>query len=295
MNMKTFLGVVAVAILVCSIPTPARGWGQEHFGNQPLNESNYREWKGFVPVANHSSRVYHTWVNGNEHFYCQGDAAALADCLKHFAALPTPVHEVVLRPGPGTVKSFDGKKTIAFGWEVHLRGGISRGLENLPGGDKIWPKSPRMTIYVDDKLDLAKLEIPAGVALVELADLGRRNREALASTDKTVRGWGSGDLARLDPYDAEHMAAVAKLLDDPDNWVRLNAAGALSVFGKKAEPLLPTLRKHLDTTDKQLKTRLQETIRAIEQSKDDPAAERGHRAMLDTIARFVRSTRERRS
>jgi hypothetical protein len=88
---------------------------------------------------------------------------------------------------------------------------------------------------------------------------------------------------------------VAKLLDDPDNWVRLNAAGALSVFGKKAEPLLPTLRKHLDTADKQLKTRLQETIRAIEQSKDDPAAEREHRAMLEKIARFVRSVKPPRS
>jgi len=289
--MRTTLSVLPLLILACWIPSRAWAMAEEDFGNKPLNELNYQEWKGIMPVVNHPSRVYHVWVNGNENFYYQGDVAALGDCLKKFAAFPAPLHEVVLRPGPGTVRSFNGKKTIAFGWEVHLLGGISGFLKGLPEGEKVWPKSPRMTIYVDAKLDLAKLEIPAGVSLVELAELGRRGREALASKDKTVRGWGSGHLARLDPYDAQNIAAIAKLLDDPDNWVRLNVAGALSVFGRKAEPLLPALRKHLDTTDKQLKASLERTIHTIETAKADPASEREHRAQLDKIARFLHSPR----
>jgi hypothetical protein len=106
--MRVRLSVLALLILACWTPSRAWALGEEDFGNKPLNELNYQEWKGIVPVVNHSSRVYHTWVNGNEHFYYQGDVAALADCLKKFAAFPTPLHEVVLRPGPGTVKSFNG-------------------------------------------------------------------------------------------------------------------------------------------------------------------------------------------
>ena len=64
-----------------------------------------------MPVVNHTSRVYHTWVNGNEHFYYQGNLDALNDTLRKFAQ-EKAVREVVLRPGPGMTTSFDRTKKI---------------------------------------------------------------------------------------------------------------------------------------------------------------------------------------
>ena len=61
----------------------AFGMATEEIGNDPLLEVNYSQWQGtnVMPVINHSSRVYHTWVNGNEHFYYEGDSKALSDFL----------------------------------------------------------------------------------------------------------------------------------------------------------------------------------------------------------------------
>ena len=66
--MKRLVLTMAVVGL-CALSADVYGMGFEHVGNAPLNAVNYREWKGVMPVVNHPSRVYHTWVNGNEHFY----------------------------------------------------------------------------------------------------------------------------------------------------------------------------------------------------------------------------------
>ena len=279
---------LVVLTLACCLPSQAWALGEEHFGNAPLNELNYSDWEGIIPLVNHPSRVYHTWVNGNEHFYYRGDLAALNDTLRAFAAREAKLHEVVLRPGPGVVKSFNGVKTIPFGWNLHIQGGISRSTTRMHLASLIWPNDPVLTIYVDRDFDLAKLEVPKRVSLVTTAELGQRHREAIAkSSDTTVRGWGAGGLARIDPYSTENMAAIAKLLDDKDNWVRLNAAGALAVFGKKAAPLLPKLRESLKSDDKRLAEAAQRTIATIEQAAETAAEEREHQAIQDKISRFV--------
>jgi len=279
--------LVLLSLASC-FPSQAWALGEEHFGNAPLNELNYREWPGIMPLVNHPSRVYQTWVNGNEHFYYRGDAAALTDALRKFAARDAKLHEVVLRPGPGVVKSFSGAMTIPFGWNLHIQGGISRGTTELDMASLVWPKDPVLTVYIDRDFDLAKLEVPKNVSLVTTAELSRRCRQAIAkSSDTTVRGWGAGQLARIDPYSSENMAAIAKLLSDKDNWVRLNAAGALAVFGKKATPLVPKLRQSLTSGDKRLAEAAQRTIAKIEQSGDTAAEEREYQAIQAKIARFV--------
>jgi hypothetical protein len=266
--------------------------GEEHFGNRPLSEQNYTKWPGIVPLVNDPSRVYHVWVNGNEEFFYRGDPATLNNALKNLASVAEGPHEVVLRPGPGITHSFHGQE-IRFDWKLHLVGGILRDLPTLDQGAKVWPKSPQITICVDGKLDLQRLQVPKGVTLVSLDELSRRGREALASSDKTVRGWGAGHLARLDPLNSENLSAIVKLLDDKDDWVRLNAAGALASFGKKAEPLLPLLRERLKTEDKQLRSRLEETIKKIGQADDAAAAEREHRAIQGVIRKFLDSHKVR--
>jgi len=126
--------------------------GEEHFGNAALNEANFQDWPGIMPLVNHPSRVYHSWVNGNEHFYYRGDTPAL-------------------------------------------------------------------------------------------------NK-------------------------------------DEDDWVKLNAVGALAVFGKKAESVVPELREMLGTQDKQLKASIEKTIKEIQQAKDTTIAEEEHRTVLKTIREF---------
>lgn len=278
--------------LTCCVSPDAMAWGEEHFGNSPLSEAHYRAWKGVMPLVNDKSRVYHTWVNGNEHFYYRGDATTLNAALRVFAATESEVREVVLRPAPGVVHSFNKAKLVQFNWGLHIRGGIAQAPTNLDRATSVWSKYPVLTVYVGGDIDLDKTKIPDEVTVVGLSDLRKRCLKGLESTDKTVRGWGAGVLAHLDPYNVESMTAIAKLLRDEEHWVRLNAAGAMGIFGKKAESAIPALQACLATDDKRLKIRVQETIEKIQQARDTSAAESEHRAILRRISLFRDSLKQ---
>ena len=122
---RTFLLLILAA--TAGLPAVAFGFATEDKGNAPFLEANYGEWKGtgIMPVANHESRVYHTWVNGNEHFYYRGDTKALNDALRKFAASEADVREVIIRPGPSERTTFN-KVRVPYDWHLHIQGGISR-------------------------------------------------------------------------------------------------------------------------------------------------------------------------
>jgi hypothetical protein len=288
--MKNTSTCLTLAVLSLCLANRVWAVGMEDVGNAALSEPHYRDWQGVMPLVNHPSRVYHSWVNGDEQFYYRGDTKALNDALQKFAAVNTEVHEVLLQPGPGITHSFD-TQTIPYNWNLHIIGGVSRHLTTLDQGEKIWSKSPTMTVCVGGDIALEKTEIPTGVSVVDLSDLSRRYREALTSTDKTVRGWGAGHLARLDPYNTDNLGAIATLLKDEDEWVRRNVVGAVAVFGKKAESVLPVLRGMLSTQDKQLKDRVEKTIQKIQQAEDTTAAEQEHRLIQERIRKFCDSWR----
>ncbi|QDT93267.1 HEAT repeat domain-containing protein [Gimesia algae] len=289
---RAFPVLLSTLLIVSCIPSLVWSMGEETFGNQPLNALNYKDWPGIMPVINHESRVYHVWVNGNEYAYYHGEIDALNDVLQKFAATNQKQHEVVLRPGPASTKSFRQTKTIPFHWDLHLVGGIARTMAKKDQGEKIWNPYPMLSIYVDETIPLEKLKIPAGVTLLELADLEKRFSGGLASTDITVRGWDAGQLANLNPYSTSNRNAIAKLLDDNEVWVRLNAAGALAVFGKKATPLLPDLRARLNTDDAALKKRLTETIKIIEAAPDKSKYEKQHQETLKQISQFLKAQKK---
>ncbi|HTE21143.1 MAG TPA: HEAT repeat domain-containing protein [Armatimonadota bacterium] len=282
--LKTALTAALVTALCCGV---AWARGEEGFGNEPLSEANYNEWPGIMPVVNHPSRVYRMWVDGAEDFYYQGDTAALNDTLRKLAEAELEGCEVVLRPGPGLARSFSGEKTTPFGWSLHLIGGIARHLTSLDGGEKVWRKHPVLAIYVGGEVDLAKLRIPPSLTVTSVSQVKQRTREGLKSRDKTVRGWGAGVLAALDPYDPDSRKSIAALLKDPDNWVRVNAVLSIVRFGKDAQSTLPMLRAALETDDAQLKSEAEKSIRAIEQAEDRAAGARAHREMLERIDHFV--------
>ena len=290
---RAFLGAWAVLAIVGSL-TAQRAWGlgEETFGNDPLNEANFADWKGIMPVVNDKSRVYSNWVNGNEHFFYKSGTKELNAALVEFAKIEVKTHEVLLRPAPGITHTFD-RKEIPFNWELHIHGGISKHLLTLDKGDEVWNKDPRLTIYVGGDIDLAKLEIPNGVTLLDVPTLSKRVAAGIAaSKDKTVRGWGCGQLTSLDHFSADNMQAVAKMLDDEDSWVRLNAAGSLPLFGKKAAAHLPALRECLISEDKGLKTRAQAAIVEIEQAEDKSKEEKESAAGQKAIAQFLAARKD---
>ena len=47
--------------------------GEETIGNEPFHDANFQDWPNIMPVINNQSRVYHTWVNGDERFYFDSD------------------------------------------------------------------------------------------------------------------------------------------------------------------------------------------------------------------------------
>lgn len=261
-----YLRVLLIALLGL---WPAGLWamGMEDFGDQPISEQNYAQWRNIMPLLTAGKCVYHSWVNGNEQFYYRGGLAGVNDALRKFAAVEAEAHEVLVRPGPGETMSFQPEKMITFDWDVHLLGGIAGHLTTLDQGAKVWSKSPMMTVYLGREIRREKLEVPKGVVVIGVGDLAKRYREALASKDKTVRGWTAVELAVLDPTDSESAMAVAGLLKDEDNWVRLSAAGALAEFGASAKGALPALRAALEqTTDAALKERLEKAIAEIEEA-----------------------------
>lgn len=279
--------LLSVAILMCTTARQAHGAAEQHFGNRPLNEFSYQQWKSIMPVINHESRVYHTWVNGNEHFYYSGSTKALNDILQKFAALDVDVREVVLRPGPKKVMTFNKKEQIGYNCLLHIQGGISRHEEE---GTNVFDKYPTMTVFVDDgNITLERIKIPPDVTLIELADLRGRYLKGLESKNRSVRGYTAFFLAGVDVYNGSNVFAITKLLEDEDMWVRLMAANSLSRFGRKAEPALPTLKKGLKDSNERIRNRFRETIEKIETAKDTTEAEQKHNRILKKISQFRKS------
>ena len=75
--------------------------------------------------------------------------------------------------------------------------------------DNVWPRHPVLSVYAGGEVDLEKLEFPKDLIVVSVNAVKTRTREGLKSTDKTVRGWGCGELAALDPYDDISRKAIS--------------------------------------------------------------------------------------
>ncbi len=295
MGVTRNLGRTALCLLALALAAgQARAFlATETFGNEALPDANYRDWPNVMAVINHSSRVYSCWVNGNEGFYFHGDTDALNTALKDFSAVKAPVLEVVVRPGPGRARSLSRDRELQFDWELRLLTGIARGVSGLEHGAAIWSPHPVLTIRTGGAIDLARLRIPAGVRLVSIADLKGRARTALAkSTDKTVRGWGCGELAALDPYDAESRAVIADKLKDADSWVRLNAVHTLAFLGRKAIPEVAALRVALETADEKLAVEIRQAIETIEKAPETGAEERAFQVQSARIAAFIAAQKQ---
>lgn len=291
-------GLLSLLLVAGGLNPQAYGAAMEEIGNKPLNERNYEDWKGIMPVINHKSRVYQIWVNGDEYFYYRGDTKALNDALRKFAKIDARdreiicVPEVVIRPGPGETMTFR-KVQVPYDWHLHIQGGISKHFAHFAveeNDTNIWDQYPTLTIFVNGgNIALDKIKIPETVIVLEVADLRMRYLDGLKSDDHEVRGYAAYFLARVDFYNKENIAPITKLLTDENDWVRLMAAGALGNFGKSAASALPVLRQGLQDENERIRERFQQTIDRIEGAEDTTVKAKKWRDTLKKISDFKKS------
>ncbi|HEV3145003.1 MAG TPA: hypothetical protein VGZ47_14020 [Gemmataceae bacterium] len=163
----------------------ALGLATETKGNEPFSELNYDRWKGIMPIVNDKARVYHTWANGNEHFFYKGTTKELNTALGQFAKIEAKNRFVILRPGPGAQASFD-KTPIPFNWEMHLLGGLASTRANDRTDDLYWYREPVLTVYVGGDIDLSKIEVPKGVTLRAAPVKGEDSTKNAAAQQRIV-------------------------------------------------------------------------------------------------------------
>jgi hypothetical protein len=289
-DMKSLALFAATSFLLAAYPASAPALGTETFGHKTLNEQAYQEWPNLTAVINDTNRVYQYWVNGGEQFFFQGSTEALNRALQQFALVRADVREVVLLPGPANVSSLMRDRKFDYDWSLKINTGISRMMARGKGG-LIWSKDPMLTVFIGGgNTVLDQIHVPKGLSVLEMSDLRKRYTQAIRESDEIdVRGWGACALARLDPSSAASLATVSRLLEDTNEWVRLNAVTALESFGKAATSSVPLLRQIAATSKADLRQRTEKAIAAIEAARDTTAADNVRSNILERISLFRKS------
>jgi HEAT repeat protein len=137
--MKRVFAVTVCGALLLALPASALALYMEMFGNQPkVKQPDWAD--GVVDVVNLKSRVFCNDVNGNEHFFYRGNAAALKDALDKFATIKEEPRQLILLPGTGKTHAIIAKKDVDFDWQLHVPGGIFKGIYK--------DMRPTMTVFI---------------------------------------------------------------------------------------------------------------------------------------------------
>jgi hypothetical protein len=264
--MKVVVGTALVALLLAS-PGPVLALGTETFGNAPAVKQP--EWaEGVLDVVNLKSRVYSYWVNGNEIFFYRGNAWALNEALRKYAAVHDDVRQLVLLPGRAKTQTFQ-RTVVEFDWQLHVPSGIYRAVSKRTHAV--------LTVYVNAARPRAVPDTKAveqwlgalnsnsfrtrDKARQELQKLGNDAkpllREALkAQPAPEARRAIQGLLERLQDYDVgdlevpqglrvvsvdDLLAAGLKGLKDGDANVCAMAAQELSSLAPYSDKVVPAL------------------------------------------------------
>jgi len=276
--------VMAAVFVAIPHEEPALGLAMETMGSdQPVAEQV--DWaEGVIDVVDLPSRVYSRWVNGNESFYYRGATEDLNATLRNFAAVKADVREVILRPGPGEARTWDGLR-VPCDWRVHVPSGIYLAMAKEEKGTRVFTKHATMTVFVSGgNIELEKLQIPAGVTVLELKDLVERYLAGLKSKDHDVRGQAAYLLGEMGPYVEEVILPLVEALKDENEYVRRCAAIGVGRMGARALAALPTLRQGLQDEDEHVREAFREAIAKIEGAESEEARE--HRAVREQIHKF---------
>jgi hypothetical protein len=256
----------AVVLLLLAFPRAAFALAEEAFGNGPV--ANQPDWaEGVVDVVNLKSRVYSQWVNGNENFFYRGDAPALSEALRKYAAVKDDVRQLILLPGLGKTQTFGGKP-IPFDWQFHVPSGIYKAVSKRKhavmtvyiGAAKPRPLEPKQVEQLLQDLNSETFKTREK-ANQELQKLGHDAKPFLRAALKVqaaleARRRIEALLERLRDFDVSDLeipkgiivitvddllAAGLKQLQDPDRDVRSMAIQDLRGLAPYSDQVVPAL------------------------------------------------------
>jgi hypothetical protein len=99
-------------------PAAAHALATEQLGNKPIGPG-WNFGSELLAAVNVEERVYWHEVNGNPTFFFKGGPRAVNAAIRRFAAIPAERREIILFPGPGATRTFDGKP-VAYDWTLHV-------------------------------------------------------------------------------------------------------------------------------------------------------------------------------
>ncbi len=171
--MKRCLTMITVLALFSCIRA-GYGLGTEQIGPdsaQPHPTTEQSGWPaGMIELLRRDSRIYSSWVNGNENFYFLASSKEVQELVRLFSQMRMRDHQLQIKLGTPKVKTFRGAK---FDYSVHLHflGGIAQFVARRDESPQTY--EPTLTIYVDEGADqswLEQLKLPDNITLTnELA------------------------------------------------------------------------------------------------------------------------------
>jgi hypothetical protein len=243
-------GMVAIVAIGALSISPRFAWalGQESFGPAGEHISRSGDWpKGVEPLLRHPSRVYMSWVNGNEHSYYDGDIKTVNELLERFSQIHLAEHQVIIRPGQPSARSFHGKLT-PYAVEFELPGGLYLHHVREYATTGLYSAIPRLIVHVDDALakQLAELKVPDNTSLQGSA---YRAKDALAQIDAHDRSLRGRAIAVLG-VSGDSSPAVVKALkqvaaSDADEYIRKAAQRAMTQLQQASDPTDRALRQQV--------------------------------------------------
>ncbi len=156
--MKTSLSMIFLITLSVVAGAHAYYLGEEQIGpdhpSQPA--ADQPEWpRGIVDLARQRTRVYSSWVNGNENFYFKVDAEGASTLLDLYAKAHTKDHDLLIDLEKGIAKTFKGMP-IPYNIRLHVPSDIFLALKP--------DETVQMTLSLGDNPDLWKhIAIPENV------------------------------------------------------------------------------------------------------------------------------------
>ncbi|MCP4740124.1 MAG: hypothetical protein GY873_38645, partial [Bosea sp.] len=192
----------------------------------------------------------------------------------------------VLLPTTGITRSFENIK-VAFRLRLHVPSGICLAMAKMEKDRPVSSRHPRLFIHVGSGVELGGLAIPKGLNILTGADLARKYRRGLASSEKQTRDRACSLLARY-PWVDGVVPALIKIVGGDDDRSVLHALAGLGALGAAAKPAVKPIEELASKTqDDRMRQACQAALRKIAKAdgKASAAASSKHQ---DEIRRFMK-------
>jgi len=170
--------------LIPVIVNNAMGIETEIIGNEPLPTE--ADWPaGTERVVNSPDRLYARRINEEDVFYFGGDTQAFNKALQAFSAMQISTHQLIIKAGPGEIKSFEGKR-VRYDWCLYVD--TERGMATQREKESSEENCPILDCRIHN-IDLESIVLPENI-IITLAE-EHRERHWMAQQIKELTKWSS--------------------------------------------------------------------------------------------------------